>query len=52
MIKPEDNTHTNEVAISKTYHTPKLTLLGPIHSLVLTGGGTGGDGGGALDSLS
>lgn len=52
MIQAEDQTRTNAVAISKTYHAPKFTPLGPIHSLVLNMGGSGGDGGNAGDSLS
>ena len=35
----------------KAYHAPKLTQLGPIHSLVQHGVGTGSDGGTAGDNF-
>jgi hypothetical protein len=39
-----NNNELNQPTGLKAYHTPKLSLLGPIHSLVLATHATGSDG--------
>jgi hypothetical protein len=55
MIQSNDETNqtSKEVAVTKAYHAPKLTLLGPIHGIVQhSGSQIGSDGGFGVDNGS
>jgi hypothetical protein len=54
MIQSNDGTNQipKDIAVTKTYHAPKMTLLGPIHGIIQAGGAGGPDGGGVADNAS